>query len=507
MSKLKDLTHFITLVSLEIIAIPAILLGLILWGTYSDYTETETQQELLIQAEDGNIDAMYELGVHLAENMENSDGPNPKAVYWLERAAKSGHSFAQNEIGYIYLHGGYGESRDYKKALFWFQKAANNNDPEGHYNLGIMYRDGLEVKQITKKAIKHFTISANMGNPDAMHLVAMEYAKNIDNEDDIQKAIKYRALAIQNAYAPNDFLSETFTKDHQINNRANLKRLFLTNDEINFEDIFSQINNAEESGKALSKRYATIKNDVLLSLAQDLASGQSKDSVLYEELDLNLSRYNYFDIQRLIVELIRTSAEMGNKDAQAKLNTIYLTGEGVAVNKERAAYWAGYPEWSNYKVNDMDHIKFETTGCYGECPIYSVYIYSNGDVDFLGKEFVPLHGVISTKLNYDLMAQLEAMISTHIKKSLPLHDPDDCYTATDMSSTYITLHKAPLENTQEIYHYNGCYSEKGIKELAKLIYDIRVILPLRELGLDKYENFNLPSFKNSGFGFIFFWNK
>ena len=99
------------------------------------------------------------------------------------------------------------------------------------------------------------------------------------------------------------------------------------------------------------------------------------------------------------------------------------------------------------------------------------------------------------------MTQIETMVATHTKKSIPLHDPDDCYTATDMSSTYITLNKGPPENTQEIYHYHGCYGDEGIEKLSRLVYDIKAKLPLKELGLDEYEEFKLPSYEKSSLGY------
>ena len=56
------------------------------------------------------------------------------------------------------------QQRDYKSALYYLSFFAANGDFRAHYNLGIMYRDGLGVKKNDVQSLAHFLEAAESGH-------------------------------------------------------------------------------------------------------------------------------------------------------------------------------------------------------------------------------------------------------------------------------------------------------------------------------------------------------
>jgi len=85
-----------------------------------------------------------------------------EGVKWMERSAALGYGPALADLGAFYLTGRY-VPRDIPKAVELLSKAAAQKDPAGHYNLGVVYRDGLNGLPDPKKAEYHFRESAENG--------------------------------------------------------------------------------------------------------------------------------------------------------------------------------------------------------------------------------------------------------------------------------------------------------------------------------------------------------
>lgn len=65
------------------------------------------------------------------------------------------------------------------QAKEYFEKAADNDEPGGHYNLGVMYLKGIGVKRDVKSARKHFILAANAGQPKAFYQLAKMFHKGV----------------------------------------------------------------------------------------------------------------------------------------------------------------------------------------------------------------------------------------------------------------------------------------------------------------------------------------
>lgn len=107
-------------------------------------------------------------------------------------------------------------------------------------------------------------------------------------------------------------------------------------------------------------------------------------------------------------------------------------------------------------------IKMQKTACYGTCPVYVVEIFSDGTVNFLGKQFVENIGKYTSKLSADDISILKSKILT-----IDFFNLQDTYDSeiTDFPSC---ITEVILEGkTKKITNRHGGPAE--LKTLEKLI--------------------------------------
>jgi len=109
-------------------------------------------------AEQGHIDAQFELGVLFARG-DGVPQSYHRAADWLRLAAGLGrHREAQFRLGDMYFHGR-GVPQDYGAALGWFLKAAERGHPVAQYVIGVMYAEGWGVEVDNIEAYKWLTLA------------------------------------------------------------------------------------------------------------------------------------------------------------------------------------------------------------------------------------------------------------------------------------------------------------------------------------------------------------
>ncbi|WP_008296172.1 tetratricopeptide repeat protein [Congregibacter litoralis] len=94
-------------------------------------------------AENGDVDAQYRLGMALLREFDISTDPatQSEAIAMLRKAADGDHSQAQSLMGDLYFQGR-GVVQDFVQAFDWYSKAANQGHAEAMYGLGKMSRSG-----------------------------------------------------------------------------------------------------------------------------------------------------------------------------------------------------------------------------------------------------------------------------------------------------------------------------------------------------------------------------
>ena len=136
----------------------------------------ENKEELIRLAEQGDVQAQFQLGEHYEEKEKNV----PKACYWYERAANQGHVKSQYYLGYSYQHGNTNFPADIEKARYWYGEAAKKGNPGAERGLGNIYRN--EDNYI--EAIKWYKKAAEKKDAIAMYYLAVLNERKSDENPD-----------------------------------------------------------------------------------------------------------------------------------------------------------------------------------------------------------------------------------------------------------------------------------------------------------------------------------
>ncbi|MFZ7107977.1 tetratricopeptide repeat protein [Avibacterium avium] len=88
--------------------------------------------------------------------------------------AERGHAKAQYNLGVMYKNGQEVKQDDFQ-AVKWYQKAAEQGDAKAQYNLGNMYSTGRGVKQDDFQAVKWYQKAAEQGYASAQFNLALMY--------------------------------------------------------------------------------------------------------------------------------------------------------------------------------------------------------------------------------------------------------------------------------------------------------------------------------------------
>ncbi len=171
----------------------ASVLGVSLIVLASVEAESEEFSDLKQMAEKGDSEAQYKLGV-LYENGEGVPQDHADAFKWyrvsaeagfeksrrkLRRAAEDGVMEAQYNLGKMNLERQGVSLVDPKSAVKWIEKAAEQGLAEAQNDLGVMYRDGIGVYQSRSEAVRWFRRAVVPENPRtliALHLMKMNDA-------------------------------------------------------------------------------------------------------------------------------------------------------------------------------------------------------------------------------------------------------------------------------------------------------------------------------------------
>ena len=184
----------------------------------------EKIDELEMQAESGNVDAMLNLARELyrmekyeearkwyrmAAKLGYKDG-DPiemfmigRAFYdkqdyemakeWFVKATRLGHAGAMLYLGFLYNN----VEQDYTEAVKWYEKAANLGNAKAMNNLGIMFMYGRGVKQDYQKAKEWFEKSVGLGYARAMNNLGTLYGGGLGVERNYQKAKEWYEKAAE----------------------------------------------------------------------------------------------------------------------------------------------------------------------------------------------------------------------------------------------------------------------------------------------------------------------
>jgi TPR repeat protein len=123
-----------------------------------DYEEAIRNYEKA--AAKGSANAMNDLGYiyEAIEGYVDSD----RSFEWYTRGVELGSPHAANGLANCYMDG-LGTTPDIKKAIELYEQSAAGGVSYGHYNLGILYYEGVHVQQDDEKALTHFSSASRLG--------------------------------------------------------------------------------------------------------------------------------------------------------------------------------------------------------------------------------------------------------------------------------------------------------------------------------------------------------
>ena len=136
------------------------------------------------------IASLYENGQGVAQDLE-------KAFELYSKAALLHDDEARGKLGDFYERGVGGVCQDYNKAIKYYEESIKERGGYGAYRLGILYKDGVVVKQDLQKSAYMFKQAIEYNNIDAIYELANCYEKGIGVTKDLNWATALFNLATE----------------------------------------------------------------------------------------------------------------------------------------------------------------------------------------------------------------------------------------------------------------------------------------------------------------------
>ena len=159
-------------------------------------SEDMDYSDLLVEAEEGNPQAQFEVGrmLFFGVGLRKSSS---EGLSLFQKAALAGHPGAQGMLGCAYLFGT-NVDRNEVEAIKWLWLSAQQENAVAYYYLGACYDEGWGVLKNDEQAAACFLKSAQMGNADAQYHLARFYSEGIGLPANEEQAEAWcRAAALQ----------------------------------------------------------------------------------------------------------------------------------------------------------------------------------------------------------------------------------------------------------------------------------------------------------------------
>ncbi len=132
-------------------------------------------------------------------NLFNGRGAPQDAKTGLDlmlRAAAGGHTYAMNELGYIFVYGK-GQPANVERGIRFYEAGAERDDIYSLNNLGLVYLHGLGRRADAAKALAYFTRAAAGGHPYAPTNLERMARDGIGEPRDARAAAHWLELAAE----------------------------------------------------------------------------------------------------------------------------------------------------------------------------------------------------------------------------------------------------------------------------------------------------------------------
>lgn len=124
-------------------------------------------------------------------------GDYSRAVALFRRSAESGDPDGLFNLGVMYRDGT-GVQQNHRESLRLYEKAAEQDHAKSIHNIGNLYETGRGVPQDYVMAFQYFHRAAQLGNPKSMTQVGHYYETGKGTRRDDRKAYEWTVLAAEN---------------------------------------------------------------------------------------------------------------------------------------------------------------------------------------------------------------------------------------------------------------------------------------------------------------------
>ena len=154
--------------------------------------QQEANRILMKRVEANDPVALLQLG-----SIHFNEGNYKSAFEYFTKAAQLGDVTAHYQLSVMYKEG-VGVEQDEKKMIYHLEQAAIGGDPGARYSLGAKEWNNGQYK----RAIKHFIIAANFGHDDAMKELKLGYRDGLVSKDDFASTLRAHKAAADAMKSP-----------------------------------------------------------------------------------------------------------------------------------------------------------------------------------------------------------------------------------------------------------------------------------------------------------------
>ena len=266
-------------------------------------------------AQQGDADAQYELG-SIYQSGAGVARNAAQAEQWLNKAANQGHAKAQYALAMLYR--GSDSPEALQRSITWQQKAAQSGYAEAQYGLGLLYANGQYVEQDPAQAQRWFQKAASQGHVSAK-LALLSQGVDVPAVEAAPEPVSVAANPAVETFAPVEPAAVENTPSplaEALNTPATPtdNQANTANDKVDLTGIEPDVvrQSADEGDKQAQLLLGTLYEDGLGGLSKD----ESQAAYWYEK-----------------------AAQQGFAKAQYNLGLLYEDGRGVQQDYKRAAYW------------------------------------------------------------------------------------------------------------------------------------------------------------------------
>lgn len=212
-----------------------------------------------------NVDARErQLGQHIPVSE-----PEPEFYYRNQLAlAEKGNPAAMVKVGLIYGNG-VAVKQNHAEALKWFNRAAEKGNAEAQYYLAYAWAKGVGVEPDESKAEGYYQLAAKGGEKFSLNYMGMQYREGKRVAKDLPRACGYfKRAAFKGVAMAQESLAECYRQG--VNGREDLRQAYL----------WYSLASAFGEDRALSQRAALAEQLSATALVQ----AQNEAQVLFEQI-------------------------------------------------------------------------------------------------------------------------------------------------------------------------------------------------------------------------------